>query len=281
VTDTAVIHRNAISFLMPNTMQFGKVKVIRVQDVMVREIVQHNTWSRPIYFALTCADDTKIGLGQYLEMEGLAQRLVPQPKPYDRSIEYVNAPAMKANLFDEGKDYSTSYRPGFRFRGLDDKRVFLDENESNLTRNYRSAYIRLALFDLYAGNDSAQCIRTLDRMEQVMPRDVVEMDYRLAFDVANVYSAAGATGKFREIAVDVERTALARLEENPGDVNTYYNPYVLLTEIYDRTGQYDKAASILERLTQYYPKDPNLAKRIAYYRDLANKGKDTTSQTPR
>ena len=280
VTDTSVIRTKSISFTMPNTMQFGKVKVIRVQDVMVREIVEHNTWMRPIYFALTCAEDSKIGLGDYLEMEGLAQRLVPQKKPYDRSIEYVNEPVLRANLFDDSQEYSDTYRPGFKYRGLSDKRVFLDENETNLTRNYRSSYIRLALYYLYADKDSARCVKSLDRMELVMPRDVVDMDYRLAFDIANIYNAAGATGKFREMTQDVEKVALQKLAENPTDVSSYYNPYVILTEIYDRNGEYDKAAAVLERLVPYYPKDANLQKRIQYYRSFSGAGKDTAAAHP-
>jgi hypothetical protein len=45
---------------------------------MVREIIEANNWQRPIYFAVTCSDDSKIGMHDYLRMEGMAFRFVPE-----------------------------------------------------------------------------------------------------------------------------------------------------------------------------------------------------------
>ena len=52
---------------MNPTLNFGNVKAIRVQDIMVKEIVESNIWERPIYFAVTCSEDSKIGLDDYLK----------------------------------------------------------------------------------------------------------------------------------------------------------------------------------------------------------------------
>ena len=58
--------QGSVQFTMKNTLTFGKVKAIRVQDLMVKEIVEDNIWQRPIYFAVTCSDDSKIGMQDYL-----------------------------------------------------------------------------------------------------------------------------------------------------------------------------------------------------------------------
>ena len=52
IKDTAIINQGKITFRMPNTIQFGEIKAIRVQDIMVRDIIETNKWERPIYFAV-------------------------------------------------------------------------------------------------------------------------------------------------------------------------------------------------------------------------------------
>jgi len=47
---------------------------------MVKEIVEANNWKYPVYFALTCSNDCFDGLDNYLKLEGLAYRLVPEKK---------------------------------------------------------------------------------------------------------------------------------------------------------------------------------------------------------
>jgi hypothetical protein len=64
-------YQGNITFRMNNTLQFGNVKAVRVQDLMVKEIVEANNWERPIYFAVTASEDSKIGLSDYLKMEGM------------------------------------------------------------------------------------------------------------------------------------------------------------------------------------------------------------------
>ena len=77
IADSTVMKNGKLYWKMPNSLTFGDIKAIRVQDIMVREIVEANNWERPIYFAVTCSDDSKIGLQDYLKMEGMAFRLVP------------------------------------------------------------------------------------------------------------------------------------------------------------------------------------------------------------
>ena len=53
-------------------------RVLRVQDVMVLNIVDANRWNKPIYFAMTVSDDNLMGLGPYLRAEGLVYRVIPE-----------------------------------------------------------------------------------------------------------------------------------------------------------------------------------------------------------
>ncbi len=50
-------------------------KAVRVQDLMLMEILKSNDWNRPIYFSTTVYSMNKIGLDDYLALEGLVYRL--------------------------------------------------------------------------------------------------------------------------------------------------------------------------------------------------------------
>ena len=44
---------------------------------MVIDLLAHNNWKRPIYFAATAPASSYLNLAPYLQLEGLAYRLVP------------------------------------------------------------------------------------------------------------------------------------------------------------------------------------------------------------
>ena len=46
-------------------------------DLAIFDILVHNNWKRPIYFATSVSEDTYIGLDKYLYLEGYAYRLLP------------------------------------------------------------------------------------------------------------------------------------------------------------------------------------------------------------
>lgn len=50
-------------------------KSLRVQDVVLLDMLKWNAWQRPVYFAVTLAPENKLGLEDFLSMEGLAWQL--------------------------------------------------------------------------------------------------------------------------------------------------------------------------------------------------------------
>jgi hypothetical protein len=46
-------------------------------DLAIFDILIHNNWERPVYFATSVSEDTYIGLDKYLYLEGYAYRLLP------------------------------------------------------------------------------------------------------------------------------------------------------------------------------------------------------------
>jgi tetratricopeptide (TPR) repeat protein len=101
------------------------------------------------------------------------------------------------------------------------------------------------------------------------------MDNGLLFEVANLYLYAGDQEKFAEISADVEARAWADLELNPEDVQSYYNPYRLLIEIYENSEQYDKLLDLWQRLEAMFPNDPTVKSNIEKYKQMTQP-KDTS-----
>jgi len=55
---------------------FNKNHVFK-SDLAMFDILVHNNWKRPIYFAASVSEDTYLGLDKYLYLEGYAYRLLP------------------------------------------------------------------------------------------------------------------------------------------------------------------------------------------------------------
>ncbi len=268
--DSTIYTTGAIRFTMPATLHYGDVDAIRVQDIMVKEIVQQNAWIRPIYFASTCGEDTKIGLSDYIRIEGFAGRLVPQKKAPNQVMPYyIDPDKMKANLLQDPAKVSKTFQPGFLFRELNNPKVFYDENEERMIQNCTGSFMMLAIHYLYVANDKAMCLRTLNRLEQVIPRELIKPDMSHEYQLALVYFNAGDTATYRKIADEVEQSALAKIRENPTDFTNTNDAYQILTEIYERTGQYSKAVDLLEGVLPAFPNDQGLKQQIERYKNLA------------
>jgi len=127
--------------------------------------------------------------------------------------------------------------------------------------------MRLAVYYRSIG-DNQSLISTLNDMNEKLPYKVLNMDNGLLFEVANLYLYAGDQEKFAEISADVEARAWADLELNPDDVQSYYNPYRLLIEIYENSEQYDKLLDLWQRLETMFPNDPTVKSNIEKYQKM-------------
>jgi tetratricopeptide (TPR) repeat protein len=244
---------------------------------MVREIIESNEWGRPIYFAVTCSEDSKIGLHDYLRMEGMAFRLVPEKrKP---GIEFINADVVSKQIV-ENPGYSKDYKPGFKFRGLNSPEIFFDENHQRMSQNYRNAILRLALYYVNT-NQYTLAIKNLDNMETKIPRKIIDMPFGLLYEVANLYNIAGAADRYKEYAKEVEEIALKNFEENPGVTQSYYDPFRVLLDLYENLKEYDKALELWRRISVLYPNDSVVKTNIEKYTNLTQKGKVETDSVPK
>ncbi|HLP16581.1 MAG TPA: DUF2723 domain-containing protein [Bacteroidota bacterium] len=251
---------DTVKWIMPATMQFGSVSAIRIQDIVVYDIIRSSMWQRPIYFATTGGDDSKIGLTEYMEYTGLASKLVPR-----RAKTFwagVNEGVMEKNLMTETVTSSKTAAYGFFFRGLNDPTVHFDENQRRMMENYRQAFLTLAFYELNEKHAPAEAIRVLDRMEKVMPRRVISIDTRSKMDIMRLYLAAGDTAQAREYASEIVNELQWAVKGAVDEPLSQYHPLLLLTESYQAQGKTDSALAMLDRIGTQYASTPGVTQYV-------------------
>ncbi|MCL5021522.1 MAG: hypothetical protein M1339_07690 [Bacteroidetes bacterium] len=279
VTDTSATNMGYIEYTINPTLSFGDVQAIRVQDLVIQNIIQTNKWRRPVYFSVTVAPSNFIGLAPYLQMQGMALEVMPYLERDEQGQYPINADIMRECLTDSLKGYYREQKYGFRFTNLNNANLYFDDNARNLTLNYRSAFMRLASYYLQ-NSRSSDAIATLDSMESRVPIATVPLDYRVTWDIARMYVAAGAEVKFRKYADIVEKGALKAIQRDPTDVRSAYNPYSILLDLYSTENDYGKQISLLSKLLAMYPNEKAIEMRIEQLRSLqkaqANVRSDST-----
>jgi len=105
--------------------------LMRIQDQMVINIVDAAGWTRPVYMAITVSDDNLMGLGPYLQMQGLAYRVMPRAMAEAEKID------VGRSLYLLDKVY--------RFSGLGLGSAPLKETSERLLANYSASFMQVAL----------------------------------------------------------------------------------------------------------------------------------------
>jgi len=201
---------------------------IRVQDMMILDIINTNKFRKPIYFALTVSRENQINLFNYLRMDGLVFKLVTYP-----TREQPLSPShLKANLFEK-----------FQYRNLANKDVYYNENIKGLLRNYQGAYFSLAQ---YYGRENMfkEMTEVLDKLTTVMPDTVIPIKKDLYFEIGRMYYIAGQHDKFKKMLLRLMERADVSLNEKFQYAGWFIQLYP------DDT---DQAIAIVERLKQRYP----------------------------
>jgi len=247
---------DTVKFYMPNTLQFGNVKGLRVQDILVYDIIRTSNWQRPVYFAITVQDDSKIGLQNYLEVRGLAMKVVP--KRTQNAWLNIDEDVMQKELFTDVKTPSKEPALGFRWRGLQDSTVHLDENQRGLLRNYRQAFYGFAVYALDVDNNPKKATAILDRLEEELPHKIHPLDVDLESRIASIYEMGGEKDRCKEFSQDIVAQLEPRLAKGSSESLISENVYVMLLQAYEGAGDYHRALSFLDEIRKVYAKAPGI-----------------------
>jgi hypothetical protein len=105
-------------------------------QLMVMDLIVHNNWERPIYFAVTTGSEAYMGLEPYFQLEGLAYRLTPiYHADYDR--DNMTGGVVSELMYDNVMNK-------FLWGNIDTKDIYLDENNRRMVTNLRMQMNNLA-----------------------------------------------------------------------------------------------------------------------------------------
>ena len=191
--DTAKIRKESIvkGELLKNMVSeirwdIGKRNISK-NGIMTMDLIESNNWERPVYFAITASKDNYLNLDKYLHREGLAYRLLPATGlDNDLFSGSVNTEIMYPNLMEK-----------FRWGGIDNPKVYLDENNMRMLSNFRYSFATLANALFEEGKiDSAK--KVLDRCIELTPNDRVPYNMSI-LPVIQTYYNIKETAKANEI----------------------------------------------------------------------------------
>jgi hypothetical protein len=96
----------------------------------------------------------------------------------------------------------------------------------------------------------------------LIPRAKIPLGYELMSDVSTIYHRLGRVDRFNELAGELETVTRKLIDDGQGNLQSYYNPYRVLLDVYETKGEYQKAIDLLKGLQVQFPNDPGLTQRI-------------------
>ncbi len=240
----------------------GEQQLIRVQDKLIRNIIENNNWERPIYFSTSVGPNAWAGLEDYFRWEGMAYRVMPVKQTEASFVDFsMNMETMRKCLMNtlESDESYTEPHYGFKFRNFANPDVFFQTDHRRLAFSFRRAYIGLAANELYTTNSPEKTVATLNKLEETISPDMFGLPYWMSSTISDLYMNAGATDKAQEYArrtvkkIDEQGNAIM---EDPNAQN--YNPLQIKAKMLENLGDYDGAIRMYEGFLQQYPNDARL-----------------------
>jgi hypothetical protein len=164
----------------------GKRAVYK-SEMMIYEMLCRTNWERPLYVACTVGSDNYGSLGNHFVREGLVDRITPFNTK--QTGQTMDTERMYDNIMNK-----------FRFGGLDNPNIYLDETVLRMCFTHRRLMASLAMQLLREGK-AEKAFNVVKYAEQVIPSTTVPHNYMSgSMDMARVWLVLGES-KFAEAIV--------------------------------------------------------------------------------
>jgi len=206
--------------------------VVLIRDMAVQEIIKSNLGKNPIYFAVTIPPSTYAPYRQYLEMEGLAYKVVRR-----KGDNMINVTKLEQNV-SEIYQYDGILTSDWKR----DESLYLPPHTEHLIQNYAAAFIQLA-YIMHQDSLYEKAVSYMEAAYEISPhlqppRQMLGMFY---------LDAGHDPSKAIQFYED-------ELVKNPGDLSIVYR----LAGIYERLGDNTRAVEMLDIVVAADPNDPEL-----------------------
>jgi hypothetical protein len=245
---------------------------LRAQDIFMLNIIQTNNWERPICFYVGVPQSMRIGIDNYLRMEGLVYRLTPLN--LNTRGEFINIKDAYEHLTKEPEGFSKDPQTGFKFRNLNKPDLYFDENGMRTAQDYRAIFTSIAWFFNNYLQDKQRAAEILSIMRKKVSEQTVTLDDQRKYPLLILYNNIGQKDEVQRLALDIEKDCLIEIERNPINLNSQDSPYRILLGLYEITKEYNKEIEIYNKLLIFFPNDEGIKNKINELRDLANKNRN-------
>ena len=184
---------------------------LRVQDIMIYRIIDAVKWERPVYFAVTVSDENRIGLDDYLQMEGMVFKLHPE------KVSQINYTRMKQNIMqsenidfvirtpEQFEEYIATGDGVYHYRNMNNPDVHFNFNIQRLVQNYRAGFLQLAIQNIRNAPEIVEeTLEILQAMDQTFPPEYLPYNNdNLELQVAQLYSMLGEKEELKKRLSDL------------------------------------------------------------------------------
>jgi Protein of unknown function (DUF2723) len=242
-------------------------RLLYLADLLIINLIENvakEGWKRPVYFANTVAPSSFVGLDKFLRQEGLAYRILPINKPEDVDPYEGFQGSMRADMMEDAMVNK------FKYRNLDNPKVYYDENTLRMMGNYYNTFSRLIKYhvdkaDRATVKDStgkvlatngnpeehkAKAKKLLEFVEQKLPYKTLNPDSYLLVKMGIQYDRLGMKDKSKEYF----DTAMKRTKETLSYYDSMHEYYSkedtelasasVLLNYYNQTRQVDKLKEV-------------------------------------
>jgi len=167
--------------------------------LMMLDLLAHNNWERPVYYATTTGAEAYLGLEEYFQLEGLTYRLVPIRSPkQDGLVARINSAVMYENLINY-----------FEF-DVSDPKLFVSNDVDRMSVSLRNCFARCASALTSAGKHD-EAVEIADKCLAMIPNESIPYNYFSAA-LAESYYQANEQEKGNEIMKTMLNIQNERLE---------------------------------------------------------------------
>ena len=195
-------------------------------DLMILEMLAECNWVRPIYVAVSVGEDNYINLGDNTITEGLVYRI----SPFTTSNGGKAIPGVKN--FDTKRTYDNVMHR-FKFGGIDQKGIYLDETVMRMCYTHRRIMAKLALELINEGEDK--------KAEEVLRYTTKQVP---AYNVPNNYSSGSLDMARAWVMLGNHKEALKIMNEMWKNSSQYMRWYCSLNGYYFDSSANDCAIQI-------------------------------------
>ena len=164
-------------------------------DLMILEMLAECNWKRPIYVAATVGESSYINLGNNVVTEGLAYRITP-----------FTTNAQGARNFDTKRTYDNVMHR-FKFGGLNQKGIYIDETVMRMCYSHRRIMSQLAN-KLIEEGDKKRAAEVLAYIDKMLPSYNIPHEFSSgSLDIAEGWYQVGQKQKAIKVLNEMWRNS--------------------------------------------------------------------------